>query len=96
MDDLVLRLPLVSRLVILANVGRQVRTMAILMRNGVHLLDTVAISAGVLANERLRRSIAGLGADLRRGERLSAALSRSPYMPPLVIRILPFSRWTPW
>jgi type II secretory pathway component PulF len=88
LDDVALRLPLVSRLVILANLGRQLRTMAILMRSGVHLLDTVTISAGVLQNARLRTSIASLGADLRRGERLSAALSRSPYIPALVIRML--------
>lgn len=88
LDNLLLKLPLFRRMVILSNIGRQVRTMSILMRNGVHLLDTVSISAGVLQNTRLRESIGGLARDLRRGERLSAALSRSEYIPPLVIRML--------
>ena len=83
-----LRLPLVKRLVILANIGRQVRTMAILMESGVALLETVAISASVLSNEELRRAVAGLATDLRRGERLSVALARSEYIPRLVIRML--------
>ncbi len=87
-DNLVLKLPLLGRIVILANIGRQVRTMSILMRSGVHLLDTVAISAKVLQNTTLKQSISGLAAELRRGERLSYALSRSPYIPPLVIRML--------
>lgn len=87
-DSLVLRLPLLRRIVLLSNIGRQVRTMAILMKSGVHLLDTVSISASVLQNEKLRRAISGLAGDLRRGERLSVALGRSEYIPPLVIRML--------
>ena len=75
-------------MVLLANIGRLVRTMAILMRNGVHLLDTVAIAARVIQNSRLRSSISTLAADLRRGERLSVALGRSPYVPTMVIRML--------
>ena len=87
-DEWVLKLPFLGRIVILANIGRQVRTMSILMRSGVHLLDTVAISAKVLENNKLKQSISGLAAELRRGERLSAALSRSPFIPPLVTRML--------
>ncbi len=88
LDRLLLRLPLFQRIVILSNIGRQVRTMSILMRSGVHLLDTVSIAAGTLQNTMLRNSISTLAMDLRRGERLSAALGRSPYIPPLVIRML--------
>ncbi len=87
-DSVVLKLPFLSRIVVLANIGRQVRTMSILMKSGVHLLDTVAISAKVLQNNKLRDSISGLAAELRRGERLSSALSRSQYIPPLVVRML--------
>ncbi|HCN09701.1 MAG TPA: hypothetical protein DIT01_17380 [Lentisphaeria bacterium] len=87
-DDFVLKVPILGRMVLLANIGRLVRTMAILMRNGVHLLDTVAIAARVIQNSRLRSSISTLAADLRRGERLSVALGRSPYVPTMVIRML--------
>lgn len=87
-DDTVLKIPLIGRMVLLSNIGRQVRTMAILMKSGVHLLDTVAISARVLQNGTLRRSISGLAAELRRGERLSTALGRSQFIPSLVIRML--------
>ena len=87
-DNFVLKLPIFGRIVILANIGRQVRTMSILMKSGVHLLDTVAISAKVLQNVKLQQSISGLAAELRRGERLSVALSRSQYIPPLVTRML--------
>ena len=87
-DEIVLKLPLLGRMVLLAEIGRQVRTMAILMRSGVHLLDTVAISARVLQNHTIRESIDGLASGLRRGERLSHALSRSAYVPVFVVRML--------
>ena len=87
-DGLVLKMPLVRRVVILSNIGRQVRTMSILMKSGVHLLDTVSISAKVLQNKKLEQSISGLAGELRRGERLSVALSRSEYVPAMVTRML--------
>jgi general secretion pathway protein F len=87
-DDFVLKVPILNRMVLLSNIGRLVRTMSILMRNGVHLLDTVVIGARVINNTRLRNSISTVSADLRRGERLAAALGRSPYIPKMVIRML--------
>jgi general secretion pathway protein F len=87
-DDIVLKLPLLGKMVVLANIGRQVRTMSILMKSGVHLLDTVKISARVLQNHRMRASIDGLASGLRRGERLSQALAKSEFVPKLVIRML--------
>jgi len=87
-DSWLLRFPLTRRFVVLSNLGRQARTMALLMRSGVHLLDTVSIGAGVVQNVALRDSIATVTGDLRRGERLSAALARSPWIPRLVIRMI--------
>jgi type II secretory pathway component PulF len=87
-DRTVLRLPYLGRIVVLANIGRQVRTMSILMRSGVRLLDTVAISTRVLGNSCIRQSIAGLESGLRSGESLSTSLARSEYIPKLVLRML--------
>lgn len=88
LDEWLLRLPVLRRLVLLSELARLTRTMSILMRSGVPLLNTVSLSAQVLQNGVLRRSLANLGNELRKGERLSAALHRVPYMPPLVIRML--------
>lgn len=87
-DEMILKLPLLNQLVIYSNIGRLIRTMAILMRSGVHILDTVTISARVLTNQVLRNSISGLAAELRRGEKLSSALARNHYIPTLVVRML--------
>jgi general secretion pathway protein F len=87
-DEFSLKVPLWRHLVLLSNVARQARTMAILMKSGVPLLETVTISSTVLQNEVLKEALSSLSGDLRRGERLSASLSRNPYMPPLMIRML--------
>ena len=87
-DATLLKLPLLRSLVLYANLARMARTMSILMRNGVHLLDTVAIAARVLENATIRQSVAGLASQLRQGQRLSAALGGSPFIPPFMLRML--------
>jgi len=87
-DHAALRLPLINKLVIHANLARMSRTMAILMQSGVHILETVAISARVLSNSELRSSLSSTAADLRRGERLADALGRSQFLPPLMLRMM--------
>ena len=63
-------------------------TMAILMRSGVHLLDTVAIAAKVLQNTQIRQSISGLASELRQGQRLSAAIGGSRFIPAFMLSML--------
>lgn len=87
-DEWLLRLPLIGRLTLYSNLARMARTMAILMHSGVHLLDTVAIAARVLENSTIRRSVAGLASQLRQGQRLSAALGGSRFIPPFMLRML--------
>lgn len=62
--------------------------MAILMRSGVHLLNTVSIANRVVQNNEMRRSLQELSAELRQGQRLSAALGKSPYIPPMMLRMI--------
>jgi general secretion pathway protein F len=88
LDEWLLRLPVLGRLTLYSNLARMARTMAILMRSGVHLLDTVAIAARVLENSTIRRSIAGLASQLRQGQRLSTALGGSRFIPPFLLRML--------
>lgn len=88
LDRWALSLPLIRQLTLYANISRMARTMAILMRSGVHLLDTVAIAAKVLENSQIRQSISGLASELRQGQRLSAALGGSRFIPAFMLRML--------
>jgi len=87
-DEWVLRVPLMGRVVLYSNLARMCRTMAILMKSGVHLLDTVGIANRVIENETLRASVAGVSGELRRGQRLSHALGQSSLVPPFLLRML--------
>ena len=87
-DEMILSVPLLGRMVLLANLARMARTMAILMRSGVHLLDTVSIANRVVQNGTLQASISGLAGELRQGQRLSHALGHSRFIPTFMLRML--------
>jgi type II secretory pathway component PulF len=87
-DRWILGVPVAGRLVLFTNLARLSRTMATLMRSGVHLLDTVSIATRVVQNQTLAQSLAGLAAELRQGQRLSDALAQSRYVPPMVLRMV--------
>lgn len=87
-DAAVLSIPVIKKLVLYSNIARLCRTMAILLRNGVHLLNTVAIANRVIQNTVISSSIGGLAGELRQGQKLSSSLSKSPYIPNLMLKML--------
>lgn len=87
-DRWVLTSPVAGRLVLYSNLARLARTMAILMRAGVHLLDTVTIASRVVQNQAMAHSLAGLSGELRQGQRLSDAMSQSRHIPTMMLRMV--------
>ena len=87
-DNLILKVPIIGKLVLYSNIARLCRTMAILMRSGVHLLNTVSIANRVVQNKTISTSITGLAGDLRQGQKLSSALSASKYIPSLMLKMI--------
>ncbi len=87
-DQLCLNIPVLKTMLLHANLARMTKAMAILMRSGAHILDTVRISSRVIQNSAVRDSIGDLELDLRKGRRLAAALSQSRYIPSDMIRML--------
>ena len=87
-DRWVLTFPVAGRLVLYSNLARLARTMAILMRAGVHLLDTVTIASRVVQNQTMAHSLAGLSGELRQGQRLSDALAQSRHIPTVMLRMV--------
>ena len=87
-DAFLLKLPVIHKIVIISNITTLVKTMAIMIRSGVHLLKAVQISARVIPNSVIRESISSVASRLRQGERLSNALAESPYLPKIVIKML--------
>ncbi len=87
-DDLILAVPFAGKMVLLSNLARMCRTMSILMRSGVHLLDTVGIANRVVQNRTLSQSLTSLAAELRQGQRLSHALGHSRFIPSFMLRMI--------
>ncbi len=87
-DKLVLRLPIFSRLSLYSNLSRLARTMSILMRSGVHLLNTVSIANRVVQNTAIRQSLDEVAGELRQGQKISNALGKSKYIPGMMLRMI--------
>ena len=77
----VLKLPLLGALLVEIEMGKFIRTLAILVSNHVDIIKTVRISTRVIQNQTIRASFAGLEGRLKGGERLSASLHDNPFVP---------------
>ena len=87
-EKFLLKVPFLKTLIITSNIATLVKTMAVMLKSGVHLLQAVQISARVIPNMVIRDSISNVASRLRQGEKLSHALSQSEYLPKLVTRML--------
>ena len=88
LDAFLLKLPFIRNLVILSNIATLVKTLSVMIKSGVLLLQAVQISARVIPNEVIRDSISSGASRLRQGERLSNALAQSEYLPKMVTKML--------
>lgn len=87
-DNFLLKIPLLGKIVVTSNVSTLVKTLSVMLKSGVHLLQAVQISARVIPNSVVRNSISSVASRLRQGEKLSNALAQSEYLPKLVIKML--------
>ncbi len=85
---LVLRLPLVNRLVAGREVARFTRTLATLLKSGVPLLEASRIAGGVLGNAVYRSAAEAITAGLKEGAPLSRPLAASGLFPELALRLV--------
>ncbi len=81
-DRLLLPLPVIGRLTARIQVGRFLRTLAILLQNHVPLLSALHIAVRGIENAPLRKAFLSLPEELRTGKRFSAILASTPYLPP--------------
>ncbi|MEO5573340.1 MAG: type II secretion system inner membrane protein GspF [Gammaproteobacteria bacterium] len=86
--QLLLKLPLISRLVRGLNAARFARTFSILTASGVPVLDGLRISAQVVSNLPMRGAVEEAASKVREGASLHAALERSHYFPPMTIHLI--------
>ncbi|WP_043247300.1 type II secretion system inner membrane protein GspF [Pseudomonas solani] len=85
---LLLRLPLLGRLVRASDCTRFTSTLAILGRSGVPLVDALEIAAEVVANGQIRTGLKDVARAVREGGPLTRALERSGHFPPMMLYMI--------
>lgn len=84
----VLRLPLLGRLVRAAETARFARTLALLVSSAVPLLESLNIAAQVVQNIPLRDALSRVAARVREGQGLARALQDTNEFPPIAVRLI--------
>jgi general secretion pathway protein F len=84
-DGLVLRLPVLGRLIRNLHAARLARTLATMIASGLPVLEGLLITARTVRNTVLRDATLGMAASIREGGSLSAALRRAGVFPPILI-----------
>jgi general secretion pathway protein F len=85
---LLLRLPLIQKLVRGLNTAQFTRTFSILSGSGVAVLEAMKISAQVVGNLPLRRAILEATDRVREGTAISKALEHGKLFPPITLQLI--------
>ncbi len=85
---LLLRLPLVGRVVRGMNTARFARTFAILTASGVPVLEGMHLSAQVMTNLPMREAVEAAARRVREGASLKQALEAGGYFPPMTLHLI--------
>lgn len=86
-DRLVLKLPLVGRLIRDVNAALMARTLATVVASGLPLMEGLAVTARTVGNRALREATEGMVAAIREGGSLSAAMRRASIFPPTLLQL---------
>jgi len=84
-DGMVLRLPVLGRLIRDLHAARLARTLATMIASGLPVLEGLLITARTVRNSVLREATLGMATSIREGGSLSAALRRAGVFPPILI-----------
>jgi len=87
-DALLLRIPLVGRLIRGFNTARFTSTFSILTGSGVPVLESLNISGQVITNLPMRDAVAEAAGRIREGAAIGKSLATGGYFPPMCIHLI--------
>ena len=87
-DNLRLKLPIVGVIGHKICLARFTRTLASLIRSGVPILEVLQIVSQTVGNVVMEKAIRTAAVDIERGESISAALSKHPIFPGMILRMI--------
>lgn len=88
LDAVLLRIPLVAKLVRGSNTARFTRTLSILTGSGVPVLEGLRIAAEVVTNMPMREAVEQAAARVREGAPIGKSLAAAGHFPPLCIHLI--------
>jgi len=87
-DALLLRIPLVAKLVRGSNTARFTRTLSILTGSGVPVLEALRISAEVVTNVPMREAVEAAATRVREGAPIGKSLAVGGYFPAICVHLI--------
>ena len=82
---MLLRLPIIGKIVVKVNISNITRIMGLLLNSGVQVIEAVNITATALENRMYRRELKTAAETLRRGEFFSIYLAKNERMFPIIV-----------
>lgn len=87
-DRIKLRLPIVGELVRKGVLAQATRSMALVFRSGVPVVQGLTLTAQVVENAHIAQALAGMRSQVERGDSLLVASQRSGVFTPLVLQMV--------
>ncbi len=85
---LMLRTPVVKKVITKVAIARFSRTFSSLMAAGVGVLDALAVTGGAIGNKVIEKELADAAKQVKEGRQLSEVLGESPHFPRIVSQML--------
>jgi type IV pilus assembly protein PilC len=87
-DGALLRLPLLGAVNVRSIVARYTRTLGLLLRAGIPLVEIMDLVEATVGNRVARRALASVRRDVMRGQSFSAALAAQTLFPPMLAQMV--------
>ena len=87
-DRIKLKIPIFGELFLKVAISRFTRTLGLLLRAGVPVLQALDIVADTTGNEVLTRATTDVKESVRSGESMAGPLARHPVFPPMVVQMI--------
>ncbi len=87
-DKIMLRAPIIGRILLLSELSRACRTMSLLFKVGLPLPDVLSLAIQGTNNKAMAEALTGVQHELIRGEGLSKPMSRRPLFLPLMVQMV--------
>ncbi|MFC1645935.1 type II secretion system F family protein [Candidatus Omnitrophota bacterium] len=87
-SHLKLRLPIIGDFVYKSELARFSRTLEVLIRSGIPILNAIEVAVPILDNEAIKEEVAKSGSDLREGSSFGRSLENSKLIPEFMTSLL--------